>query len=108
MIEVGEKAAKNAHEKLAMSSTPITVVHHDEAGMFERFIVMSGYKFYEVLRLEYFASCQCPNFTQGHAACKHIAITLPLVCVMCFERPVAIRGDKCRDCFYKTEGFLRR
>jgi hypothetical protein len=107
MREMGTDQMVEAVKRLDKANAPV-IVHQDEAGMFDRYIISSLGHFYEVLRLERFASCTCPSFTLGHKPCKHIAVTLEKLCTVCLGKRVDRIGDKCDECRHLTEGFLYR
>jgi hypothetical protein len=64
--DLGKAAAR-----LDAAKEPIAILNHQECGPFDYYIVISGDKFYEVTRLNFFAQCTCKAFTENRI-CKHI------------------------------------
>lgn len=91
--DLGKAAAR-----LDAAKEPIAILNHQECGPFDYYIVISGDKFYEVTRLNFFAQCTCKAFTDGHSICKHIAATLPPICRTCFKREAPTLGGQCQLC----------
>lgn len=107
LVELSAKDVVQAYDRLKHAKDEITIINHQNDGVFDWYAVMSGNRIYEVTRLGYFAFCTCKGFEFTQNGCKHIAKTLPPKCTVCFERESQVNG-KCRDCYQLTEGFLNR
>lgn len=90
--DLGKAAAKLA------KADAMTVIDRQEYGAFDYFAVLSAGTVYEVTRMGFFVRCTCPNFTEGHAICKHIACGLSPICRSCFKRNAPELGGQCELC----------
>lgn len=106
LVEMSNDGIAAAFRRLSDAKEPVQIREHHQGEFFEVFKVASSDRIYEVVRLGYFVRCNCKSF-EHTKACKHVAATLPKVCIMCLERPMHT-NLKCYDCYYKSEGFARR
>lgn len=91
-----------AEDKLYKASDLITVLDHQEVGLFDFYIVHSQKKdegkVYEIVRFQHFARCSCGDFEFSGTGCKHLALCMPQVCRKCYAVEVKQRGLTCDGC----------
>lgn len=96
--EIGPDDLDAAEAKFDKATEPIVVKRKKKDGLFEIYTIASGDRRYEVIRFEFFASCECRDFAFSGTGCKHLPLTFPMVCRKCMRRPVKQRGLKCVAC----------
>ncbi len=91
-----------AEDKLYRASDLITVLEHQEIGLFDYYIVHSqkkgAGKTYEIVRFQHFAKCSCKDHEFSGTACKHVVLCMPQVCRKCYAVEVEQRGKTCDGC----------
>lgn len=96
-----------AEDKLARVTDFITVLDHQQVGLFEYYVVHTHGRekdrAYEIVRFQHFARCSCNDFEFSHTACKHIPICMPNVCRECYETPMKNRRMRCDRCRRNAE-----
>ena len=95
--EVGD-----GYRKLKQSRTGMAILEHQDAGLYDWYLVASDLNVYEVTRFGYFVRCTCPGF-DFTGNCKHIALTMPTVCYKCGLKPVKHHDDICSACYYAAK-----
>jgi hypothetical protein len=105
MRELSPHDIDEGEEKLYKASKPVTVIDHQEIGLFDWYVVVSGDNHvHQVWRLGWFVKCDCGDFTYSKTACKHVVRCIPQVCRKCFKTEVPQPGAKCDRC--KEEIYL--
>ena len=97
MAEIGPQHLAKA----AKMTVGVAAILHREYGPYDWFLVASGENLYTVVRLGFFAQCDCKGFAVGRTICKHIIATLPPSCIECLA-PIRITGRKCLKCEAKA------